>query len=94
MQKKSEQREGKEIPTEEETEQERGIDRKRRGRRRRGGKNLGPGGYCICPSCGEKAPHQRDVPCYQIRCPKCDTKMIREETYSQEEKESEESSEE
>ncbi len=38
----------------------------------------GPGGYCICPNCGHKAPHQVGVPCYQMSCPKCGTKIVRE----------------
>ena len=38
----------------------------------------GPEGYCVCPSCGEKLPHKRGVPCLSIKCPKCDTPMERE----------------
>jgi hypothetical protein len=38
----------------------------------------GPGGNCVCPSCGHKAPHQAGVPCYQAQCPKCGAQMIRE----------------
>lgn len=38
----------------------------------------GPGGYCICPSCGEKISHQAGIPCYSTNCPKCGTRMIRE----------------
>lgn len=38
----------------------------------------GPGGYCVCPSCGTKTPHQTGRPCYQTSCPKCGTKMVRE----------------
>lgn len=37
----------------------------------------GPGGYCVCPSCGEKAAHQQGTPCYDQQCPKCGTAMIR-----------------
>lgn len=37
----------------------------------------GPSGYCACPSCGAKVEHQRGVPCYQMRCPKCGATMIR-----------------
>lgn len=47
------------------------------GRGRMGGKGLGPGGYCRCPSCGNKVPHQQGTPCYQRTCPKCGTKMTR-----------------
>lgn len=38
----------------------------------------GAGGYCVCPNCGEKVPHQRRNPCFDIDCPKCSSKMIRE----------------
>ena len=38
----------------------------------------GIGGNCICPYCGEKIEHQQGIPCYQLNCPKCGTKMIRE----------------
>jgi hypothetical protein len=48
-----------------------------RGQGRMGGKGLGPGGYCRCPSCGTKVPHQQGIPCYQQSCPKCGTKMTR-----------------
>jgi hypothetical protein len=40
--------------------------------------NLGAGGFCICPKCGEKLPHQQGEPCQDILCPKCNTKMLRE----------------
>lgn len=38
----------------------------------------GPGGNCVCPSCGETAPHQAGTPCTQVNCPKCGTAMLRE----------------
>ena len=38
----------------------------------------GPGGYCVCPNCGHKAPHQLGKPCYSVSCPKCGTRMVRE----------------
>jgi hypothetical protein len=47
------------------------------GRGRMGGRSLGPGGYCVCPSCGNKAPHQRGIPCPRMTCPKCGSKMTR-----------------
>jgi hypothetical protein len=47
------------------------------GRGRMGGRGLGPEGECMCPQCGEKAPHQRGIPCYQQKCPKCGTAMVR-----------------
>ena len=45
---------------------------------RMGGSSMGPGGQCICPSCGTKADHQVSVPCYGMECPKCGTRMVRE----------------
>jgi len=44
---------------------------------RMGGFGLGPGGECVCPNCGERVVHQRGVPCYTLKCPKCGTPMIR-----------------
>jgi len=50
-----------------------------RGPGRMGGtKAAGPGGYCVCPNCGHKVPHQAGKPCYQMSCPKCNTQMTRE----------------
>lgn len=46
--------------------------------RQPGGFGLGPDGNCVCPSCGEKVPHQRGVPCYEAECPKCGSRMTRE----------------
>jgi len=37
----------------------------------------GPGGECICSSCGATTVHQAGVPCYQVKCPKCGTSMVR-----------------
>lgn len=48
------------------------------GQGRMGGQGAGIGGYCVCPGCGEKVPHQQGVPCSQIECPKCGTTMTRE----------------
>ncbi len=44
----------------------------------RGGSGAGPGGNCVCPDCGEKAPHQMGTPCYDQQCPKCGASMTRE----------------
>ena len=56
----------------------RGQDASGRGKGMGGGSALGPGGQCICPQCGEKVPHERGVPCFDVKCPKCGTYMTRE----------------
>ncbi|HEX15501.1 MAG: hypothetical protein DRG33_06560 [Deltaproteobacteria bacterium] len=48
-----------------------------RGRGRGFGRGLGPGGECICPQCQTTVPHQPGVPCFQVKCPKCGTPMVR-----------------
>lgn len=47
------------------------------GRGRNQGSGRGQGGSCVCPSCGYKEPHQRGVPCYETRCPKCNSVLKR-----------------
>ncbi|MBW2555191.1 MAG: hypothetical protein JRE20_13845 [Deltaproteobacteria bacterium] len=49
------------------------------GRGRMGGSKpgAGPGGECVCPSCGTTASHQAGIPCYQIECPTCGKSMVR-----------------
>lgn len=48
------------------------------GRGRMGGPYAaGPGGDCVCPSCGYRAPHQAGVPCTNQTCPKCGARMVR-----------------
>ena len=37
----------------------------------------GPGGQCVCPSCGATVTHQAGLPCYQIECPECNASMVR-----------------
>ena len=53
------------------------------GRNRRYGRKVGggPGGYCVCTNsrCGYKVLHEAGKPCYQQKCPKCGSPMIREE---------------
>ena len=64
----------------------RGLGRCRGGRRRifpaRGGSGIrfgaGPGGNCICPSCGRRVLHTPGVPCSTIQCPDCGARMVRE----------------
>ena len=49
------------------------------GRGRMGGPfAAGPGGKCVCPKCGKKAPHVIGTPCNRISCPECGTIMTRE----------------
>ena len=45
--------------------------------RQPGGTAQGPGGFCVCPNCGTKAPHQTGVPCYELKCPNCGQAMQR-----------------
>ena len=37
----------------------------------------GAGGFCVCPNCGNKTPHQTGQPCYEIKCSQCGTAMVR-----------------
>jgi hypothetical protein len=42
------------------------------------GGGMGGGGFCVCPKCGQREPHQPGVPCLQERCPSCGVAMVRE----------------
>ena len=79
--------------SEEEPEPKPGIDRpnirrsgRGKGQSRRSGQDAGrgpgfgegPGGYCICPNCNHREPHQIGTPCFEVKCPECNTTMIRE----------------
>ncbi|OPX27232.1 MAG: hypothetical protein B1H05_01010 [Candidatus Cloacimonas sp. 4484_140] len=58
--------------------QGRGMGRGQGQGRGQGGNFPGPGGYCVCPSCGYKEAHVQGVPCLNKTCPKCGAKMTRE----------------
>ena len=45
--------------------------------RQPGGFGLGPAGFCVCMQCGTKVPHQRGIPCYELKCPHCGQPMTR-----------------
>ena len=50
------------------------------GRGRMGGPfAAGPGGFCLCtnPECKNEVAHVAGQPCYQTKCPKCGSPMIR-----------------
>ena len=49
------------------------------GHARNNGGGFGRGGFCVCAKCGEKIPHQREVKCTTVKCPKCGHTMVREE---------------
>ena len=42
------------------------------------GMGYGPGGYCVCPSCGYREPHVAGVPCVHKMCPNCNIPLIRQ----------------
>lgn len=43
-----------------------------------GGPRQGDGGadICKCPKCEATVPHQKGIPCNEIKCPKCDSPMV------------------
>jgi len=43
-----------------------------------GGPRQGDGGSatCKCTKCGFEQPHERGMPCNEIKCPKCGSPMI------------------
>lgn len=50
-----------------------------RGLGRMGGpKAAGPAGFCVCPQCGQRSPHERGIPCVEQKCPKCGVALTRE----------------
>ena len=48
------------------------------GGRGAGGAGMGAAGFCVCPKCGRRAPHEPGVPCMEVRCPDCSVALIRE----------------
>ena len=44
------------------------------------GKRAGVGheGFCICPNCDFRLPHQPKIPCSSLLCPHCEIRMVRE----------------
>jgi len=57
----------------------RGRGRGQGGGRMGGPFAAGPGGSCVCtnPDCGHAMVHVAGQPCYQVKCPKCGSPMIR-----------------
>ena len=51
-----------------------GVGRGRMGGARAGS---GPGGDCVCTSCGAVVPHQVGIPCYGVSCPQCGAAMTK-----------------
>jgi hypothetical protein len=42
---------------------------------------MGRGGLCICPKCGEVMPHLSGQRCITERCPECNARMVRKGSY-------------
>jgi hypothetical protein len=42
------------------------------------GERLGAGGFCVCPKCGQRVPHNAGIPCIKERCPSCGVALVRE----------------
>ncbi|MGQ9722648.1 MAG: hypothetical protein ACUVXA_15155 [Candidatus Jordarchaeum sp.] len=38
---------------------------------------VGPGGLAMCLCCGEVVPLKKGESCKDVKCPKCETKMVR-----------------
>jgi hypothetical protein len=48
------------------------------GGRGQGGGGMGAGGFCLCPRCGRRFPHNQGVPCLNERCEVCGAALVRE----------------
>ena len=54
-----------------------GMRARGRGKGGPGGCGARPGAVCVCPRGGHAEPHRRGVPCFEVRCAKCGTAMMR-----------------
>ena len=45
-----------------------------------GGGRQGDGGadVCVCPECNKEYPHEKGMPCNEIRCPDCNVALVGE----------------
>jgi len=70
--------EGGEIMTNEQPEEDNPIPsgiRRTWGQFTGRGQGLGGSKVCVCPSCKKEFPHNRGMPCMQIKCPECNTPL-------------------
>jgi len=42
------------------------------------GNNEGPGGFCVCMSCGYRVAKRAGIPCTDLVCPRCGDRLVRE----------------
>jgi hypothetical protein len=52
----------------------------------RGPGGFGPKGFtpaCVCPKCGLVIPRNPGLPCFQTKCPRCDSIMTRRFLYEE-----------
>lgn len=47
-----------------------------KGRRMGEPAGTGPGGMCVCPSCGAQVKHTMGTPCNSTKCPQCGSLMM------------------
>ncbi len=64
------------VPVQETGEAEPGHGGGKPGQGKRG--RAGNAGFCICPRCDYKIPHQPGIPCSSLLCPRCEIRMVRE----------------